>query len=634
MHPDLRLSNLDSLPVMKRRLAKSIMAGPITKQTLAEFAISAQTSRGTATSAFTPLFYFLLDPSRMPPISALDALDANTLSNLSGGFLALTCIVDARPSRQTFPDLWPRISSWSYYVFQHEEFLVKVLGLSSLKEYYLRMMKFLDHMSKLPSNQATIVSARTSHVLAARAWSYYSDQTVLSTHPGALLAISEIFIQGVVRLDDIFEGLDGDVSDLACLIARQSELAVPPSASQMDMDKFCYLVMTLSVVSQIDDISNSEPSHRHIVCSALLPQGFVRTLTIAGLTLSDISPAEFSKEYSIAIGLLLCVLQVLLEQDQGSQSVQTAVRCGLLRTLLVVSTWTHYDEAVVHYIHLILTGILGPFTVYYPVLEELEKVDALDIVHKAARLRLHPKLVEGWRTFGSAVRARLELRDSFHSDPAQCRNVCGSCGTILAKNLLRRCSRCRWEMYCSTDCQARDWRSGHRLYCALDHISRIKVRMTYTRKEYTFLRFLLHHEYTTAKFDIALAHVLRWKEKPDTWVFTAFDFRYFPVRVNTKDIAAEAFPPGGWGYVDQGTRTRMVAVLPTSKVAGAPANHWAFLLARENESVVGELREIAGRMRGGGEGDGEVGDMDKEKVREEVKKVMEREGATAVALEH
>ncbi|KAK7044371.1 hypothetical protein R3P38DRAFT_2878416 [Favolaschia claudopus] len=481
MHPDLRLSNLDSLPIMKRRLAKSIMAGPITKQTLAEFATVQLSRPTTPTSAFTPLFYFLLDPTRMPPISALDALDANTLSDLSGGFLALTCIVDARPSRQTFPDLWPRISSWSYYIFQHEEFLVKVLGLSSLKEYYLRMMKFLDHMSKLPANQAIIVSARTSHVLAARAWSYYSDQAVFSTHPGALLTISDILVQGVVRLDDIFEGLRGDVSDLAYLIARQSELAVPPEASSMDMDKFCYLVMTLSVVSQIDDISNSGPSHRHVVCSALLPQGFVRTLTVAGLTLSDISPAEFSKEYSIAIGLLLCVLQVVLEQDRGSQSVQTAVRCGLLRTLLAVSTWSHFDEAVVHYIHLILANILGPFTVYYHVLEELEKADALDIVDQAARLRLHPKLVEGWRTFGSAVRARLELRDSFHLDPAQCRNVCGSCGIILAKNLLRRCSRCRWEMYCSTNCQARDWRSGHhRFYCAMDHISRISMSFSFS----------------------------------------------------------------------------------------------------------------------------------------------------------
>ena len=40
---------------------------------------------------------------------------------------------------------------------------------------------------------------------------------------------------------------------------------------------------------------------------------------------------------------------------------------------------------------------------------------------------------------------------------------CGSCG--LPKPDMKKCSRCKTVVYCSKECQIKDWKAGHKHAC-------------------------------------------------------------------------------------------------------------------------------------------------------------------------
>lgn len=40
---------------------------------------------------------------------------------------------------------------------------------------------------------------------------------------------------------------------------------------------------------------------------------------------------------------------------------------------------------------------------------------------------------------------------------------CGSCG--LPKPDMKKCSRCKKVVYCSKECQLKDWKAGHKHVC-------------------------------------------------------------------------------------------------------------------------------------------------------------------------
>ncbi|KAK6991799.1 hypothetical protein R3P38DRAFT_3290496 [Favolaschia claudopus] len=650
IHPHLRLSSLDKLPIMKRRLAKSITAsaGPLTQQTVSEFATVMKNRQSTTIcNDFVPVFYFLLDTARIPQIPAFDSDSPD--NDVAHFYLSLGSFHLAR-RKKIFPDLWPRLDVWCYYFFQHEELISSTIGLGApqTKQFYLEMMHFLRYISSAsPSNHALIISDRKSHILAGRAYRCFSDEADFFGQQHALLMVRDILTMGKVRLGDVLEGFGGDISDLARLIMRHCELGVPWTAPSTDKPDLATFVIGLNILVRLDESGDDKKDAPRPMCAALIPLGFVKIIIKAGLVLGKIpSPIP---EHSVLMCTCLTSLQHLLETDTGNGVLQTAVHFGLLNFLLAASSKKHSSLVVDICVGCLLVDVLTSFTVYYHVLEEMQKASALDIVSLAERMPLSSKLARAWRTFGSALRARLELRDSFNADPSiQSRNICGNCGVILPKLNFKRCSECRWITYCSTECQALDWDARHRVSCAEENIYRLKIRTTYTRKEYSFLRFLIHHSYTTSKSAIALAHVLRWEEDPDAWVCTILDYASFPVRMETiggpqdmgrhmvhtgkRDTEAEADgkgmgmgrEEGMFGVVEKSTK--VMVRMPMAE-AGRTVP-WLFLVARES-GLVRELREIAARRRVGRGGCGEE-EKGEGELREEVERVIEGEGVTTV----
>ncbi|KAK6971727.1 hypothetical protein R3P38DRAFT_3241816 [Favolaschia claudopus] len=124
---------------------------------------------------------------------------------------------------------------------------------------------------------------------------------------------------------------------------------------------------TLSLPSQLSPQFHRKPSS--------IPLGFVRTITLAGLTFVSSrtkAPLSLKQLYNILLGV-----------------------CETL------------------------VGILTPYTVYYHVLGEMNRLLALEIIEEAERMSLSAELVAAWATFGSSFRARLRFRISFDSGELQ-----------------------------------------------------------------------------------------------------------------------------------------------------------------------------------------------------------------------
>lgn len=45
------------------------------------------------------------------------------------------------------------------------------------------------------------------------------------------------------------------------------------------------------------------------------------------------------------------------------------------------------------------------------------------------------------------------------------KTICNHCKTFLGPAAAKMCSRCKTAAYCSPDCQAADWRAGHKDFC-------------------------------------------------------------------------------------------------------------------------------------------------------------------------
>ncbi|KAK7058163.1 hypothetical protein R3P38DRAFT_2599778 [Favolaschia claudopus] len=625
MHPDLRLSNLDKLPIMKRRLAKSMTTIPLERLALAQFALFIKDTPAIVLNGYLPVFYFLLDPARIPPVDGLDSLAPTTHCDLWSGFISLSGIFCSRPSHQTFKDLWPRVSAWSYYIFHHEDFMCSALGLDSMKQFYFRMMRYLSDMATSAHHTTLILADSNSHVLAARAYSYFTAPRDFLDHRHVLNTIRIVLSNGGVTLDNIFEGIRGDLSDFAHLITRQCEVAVPPSSTEMDVNELCHLAIALSIVGRIDNVGAAREKHetsehgsgpRHPLCAALVSLGFIRTLTVGALTLSSL---EFDELNGVILTQCLCFLQVCLEQDEGTSGLETALRYGLLDVLLVASRRKDSRADLLGNVRNILMAILMPSTVRYHLLGDMEKFLAPSIVGEAEQLSLSTELSSAWGSFASTFRARNQLRKLFDAgELQQCDSLCHNCGFILPKIKFRCCSQCRWALYCSPQCQEFDWRSRHRVLCPQHQRFRAKIRLAYTRKEYQFLLLIVHHEYTETRIETALSLVRHWKEDSDA-LFTILNYSYFPTQIETitidysEDAVRKSFPSSAGAYADKGTR------LVVHWKRGVT---WVLLLARREGSVVEELKAIA-----------KVGEMSEEEMRERVERVMEEEGMTTVIVE-
>ncbi|KAJ7509236.1 hypothetical protein B0H11DRAFT_2216934 [Mycena galericulata] len=404
-------------------------------------------------------------------------------------------------------------------------------------------------MRDYPPSERLVDSTPGCQGLAVRAWAFLLQGQNLRRRRVELWNVHQYITQGTVCVEDIVEGAGGGIDDVARLIVRQCDLAGMTRDIPISPDNLSLLEIALNLVAKIDNIGMDDevdlaPSKP--LCHALIPLGFVKTLILIGCALSRITVPSSS----MITQNCLILLEAIFHLQAGHRELCVAVQNGLLRVILLCAK-SPASDSVHNALLNLLSRVLSPATVYYHVLVDLGTAcfAIADVVGPEGFSR--QDVFEAWRRLMHVVQARLEVLRIFDSADRLSLRACDyvECCNILEKKSLKRCTGCFNVFYCTQKCQILDWHRAHRKSCEWNLSFRTNIFLTYTSREYAFLRALLHHDYASAKSDLHKLMVKEWTTKPDSVFFTLYDYTSHVVNVGIAEVTIVNDDSGFWADI-------------------------------------------------------------------------------------
>ncbi|KAJ7073632.1 hypothetical protein C8F01DRAFT_1224543 [Mycena amicta] len=298
----------------------------------------------------------------------------------------------------------------------------------------------------------------------------------------------------------LLEAADGDHLKLATLIVGHLRLTFVSADTPATHEESIMASVALSILKPFTDDLDLR--------NALLRRGIVPELTRM-IYIVSITPPLVDRDSGVqmnledAFSLLLstfCELATLGDTLRGRSHVFMAqsLRNGLLQAMASCAKSKEYKHIIPTHLHGLLSAMLPRQLVYHSVLAELKPcVGILETMRSefgqvAEDCERHATQYLGYYTdFHSAERVRLRA----------CANP--ECTTITNKNKLKKCGGCTTTLYCSSSCQKRDWRSGHRNFCSQLHQMRDAAARKLGSVNVSFFRFLLRIEVEKQKSQIS-----------------------------------------------------------------------------------------------------------------------------------
>ncbi|KAF7364553.1 hypothetical protein MVEN_00324300 [Mycena venus] len=525
-----------------RRIANRVCTAHPSAEDINRFEVTLRITPSNKLVELLPVFYHLVDTARIPDVEQLETCSPEMTISLTAAVLSLAAIFMSSAPQQSGADLWPRVWAWAEFLSMYGASIRALVEVPSDEELHIGLIKFCAHMCKYLPTKDLIISTPGTAVLAVRAWMYMVDGDDFIRHQTKLFMVLEFLGQSVVPLEDVLEGAGRDISDVAHLLMRQCKHVVRLTAAQnpVRMEYLWLLEHAFASVAAIDNIiHNSNP--RNItplsLFDALVPLGFVNVVAITAYTLSKIA----SPRIMGIVKNCILILNALFSGPRGDREVRVAVQNGLLHGILACARRDPSDD--IHpTLRNLLANILTPATVHYYALEALRTAYLEATNGTALNDFSRPDVREGWTTFERTLRTRLDILSLYKSKGRITRRACDNleCGIILEKTRLKRCSGCREALYCSPECQALDWQSGHRECCTLYFAKRTHIELSYTSREYSFLRFLLHHDYVSARPELYKQIGLVWASQPNVLLCTTCDYRSAGVKVELFDVGEDS----------------------------------------------------------------------------------------------
>ncbi|KAK7024680.1 hypothetical protein R3P38DRAFT_2950731 [Favolaschia claudopus] len=520
MHPLLHLQNLKKLPEDALKIANTV--------TLFDFF---QLTKVDAKLEYLPIYYHVLDPRRIPTPEELEDPNIVTHGNLAATLLCTNPLFRTLVPPDVLPDLWPHLWPWIDFIFTFDDFLTENIKWFFPAPMYFNFIYFCSAMWDHGENKDIIVSNPRCAAIAIRAWAWLLDHDDVLERGRHILIIQSIIHQSGATLDDILDAVEGRLDEIARLVMRQCAPLVPlnqkPITFQMDQEENTWLLeYAVGIVACLDQVTNHSIAASRRLCTALVSFGFVETLTAScyGLSLSSNGLSHAQRR---AIHGFLSILIGIFEGPKGSEALQLSVETGLLNVVLQHAQWP--PSHVVHEdLVLLMKELLPRSTIYYHTLSKFRPlVPMLEIVDKTPQIFRVDSVYDAWKSFSELCRERLRAQAVFDSKVGPFSRACDNveCGKLLPKNTFKRCAGCSSVLYCSRECQRVDWRSGHRNACIWHLSNRHRIRVIFSAKEYSFLRFLMQLDYCSQKSTF-VAHLFRhWASNPNETVASLFDYR-------------------------------------------------------------------------------------------------------------
>ncbi|KAJ7643081.1 hypothetical protein DFH06DRAFT_601833 [Mycena polygramma] len=540
MHPALRFSNVERLPLSSRRVVTAVCGRHPSHSDMAGFAALMDALRARKKLVdLLPAFYQLLDPAGIPRAAELDGASPGMLRTIDLALLSLSGLWGFRSPPEAGKDLWPRALAWVQFgqLFRDflSEFPLDQLGMPDEEELCFHFMTFTRDMSYENSNAVMINSTQGLKALAARTWVCMLKQQNPSLLVDALYSVFPFLSNATSGLEEIVEGAGGTLDDVAAHIMDHFTLVLPPAGTALSLDQRGLLESVLAIWVRLDGMYETTTLAPNKPLSlALISRGVVKpfTLTVWSLSLSTTPDSVRALEECLKIYATVLPMR--------SQGVRVAVQNGIIPALLTCARRGVSDQTR-RLLSFLLEQVITPATVSCYVLADVDAaISALeDIPPPDSSCGM--EFVRAWASLERTTLHRLEVLRVFDSPDHISRRACDNvqCGKIQEKRSLKRCSGCRELLYCSQECQRLDWRRGHRDVCAQYLNAHTDIHSAYNSRERAFLRALLNYDHNCNRIQVYRNSAVQWSSSPNAELVTVFDYCSSEVAISVRVLTSK-----------------------------------------------------------------------------------------------
>ncbi|KAJ7737255.1 hypothetical protein DFH07DRAFT_842271 [Mycena maculata] len=476
---------------------------------------------------FLPALYPHLDPAPIPRPDELDRIISANISVpcIKGAMLALNALAGLSRLRLlpvgAAPDLWPRVWKWIDFVHTYWEYLPEFLE-SEEAEMCMNNAAVLMRLAEDERTARKIYATCGVRFLFARAWKILLEfkPPLPEVEPdfqdaGGLLSILTRrmdTVENTLEVLDALGGIDGLATTVVAHITRGNE--IPKS----EMTVLCQS----SAITFLKERGHST----EFLHAALLSKGVVPALVAALLGLKKVVLPRTHFDMMIPTRRY-CFDELLkyMRSPPGYPHVTQALEAGLLDVITWFGAMATPNDPSSIYPHLqeLLCHLLPAALVYCSVVAEMKK--QLKTVVITSEFKRSP-IFSDWEIFGPWAEGRVKIFDAWDKRHGQSFAACDNmqCGKIDRKERFKRCGTCQSVRYCSKQCQATDWHDGHREVC--DELRSVRNLHTETlsRRERSFMRALLDHDYEELIYNVSYLQIKFIHEHPGEPFFTRFNY--------------------------------------------------------------------------------------------------------------
>ncbi|KAJ7204587.1 hypothetical protein C8J57DRAFT_382936 [Mycena rebaudengoi] len=608
MHPALTPQNFSKLSPSHRRLARSAING--SRDALDE--ISRTFTDCPNPQLFAPVYFALLDPSRIPRWNKINPCPSSSDSSIPSAILSMQMLSVPGPTGGSLliphgacPDVWSRVWKWVQFLDRHRDDLYDVILCTDEECYsiYCRLIRrLLDHQQ----TSAEIFATPGVRLLITRAWSIFVDEyhpsdseTPVLISDFGLASVCQFFMLDPIPSNAmIFEeqilGAGGRMVDLARLLVAHLTCVVPRPDHAISKTALTFLGGAVTLLQRTGNNGAAWDD-------ALMDKGITKALIFAlrALTVSQVE--GYLKDMIFNSGFI--ILGANLIQSTRHEFTKDALRAGLLEAIVLCPSTNGGVEQL-------LATVLPRSAVYHSVLTQL-KGAFIKVQSQAQTPRFRTsEIFPHWKKFADFTEKRLHVLDLYDSgklfSSRRCDNL--QCNDIRRKVEHMRCGGCQKMFYCSRVCQQADWRDGaHKEVCVQLQTLGLSEPETVGTRDRSFLWALAHHDHQ-AEWGTLLLHrvvdILEDKRdgKPECVRFTLLDYTYGAVKAVTSraevpfDSSSASFRAEWEDHISRvlrsGGRMHLVVML----VPLGAASQYRMVSMRSDTSVIQDTIDNIRRM--------------------------------------
>ncbi|KAJ7826025.1 hypothetical protein B0H13DRAFT_2374645 [Mycena leptocephala] len=500
MHRDLRLENLQQLPLPIRAIASAACSASRSQQDIASF-IARMRFGGIPPDHKTlllPALYALLDPTGIPTMEQLDNPSLFTITTIDQAVDILEVLYQISVPRHLGPEIWSRVWKWTDFIskFRHNlpgQFLDEAsccVGFLSFSENFV-CDKF---MLSTPGFRSMVV----------RAWSFVlHDQTKDQKFAfGRVLCfVASINSSNLASFEEIIEGAGGSLHHLSEMAVRSIDLILHTRkfpVDDMTVGSLAVIIDFLLLAERCD--WKRSRVQRNPVLDPKEGRGWLSDLYLAlpdckivdSITRAACALVESTDDRSAdTVQKCLSIVGLLLH-EHGHRGLETAVAAGFLRVPVWYAQLRHRPD-MPGTLETLFT-LISSFLIYYGVVS---------------------------KEFTSLAQERIGVFKALVKERSGSRKACDNieCGIIGPKTEFRV-----------------DWRTGgHREFCSPYNSLILSERQPLTLREREFIRAVVHHDYVAAKLEIYVDQCASMRTYPDCAVQTTFEYSTGPVNICVED---------------------------------------------------------------------------------------------------